>query len=230
MSSAKVAVPAVQAKINALHVAHRDKTIDIERERDIKRNAVYAKRTTYLASKGPKNFWSLVIRAHPDVQEVAGPYDDEILDSITSMDVTFTDEGSKVTITFAKNDLFEDASLWAEENDDGLFFSGVKWKPGRGPLAQEEDDTKDRRQVGSKSSRENDKRGPSLFEFFEELGPHPEDDSEYASADDEELDEAVEEWEEDQDDRKEFFGALVDEIWARPIDVISGKLSGDDLA
>ena len=42
------------------------------------------------------------------------------------------------------------------------------------------------------------------------------------------LDAAVEEWEDDQEDRKAFFEAFIQEIWARPIDVIMGKIGSDD--
>jgi hypothetical protein len=225
--SSKQPVPEVQARIDALQVAHRDKMIDLERERDTKRNEIYSKRTAFLAEKGPKNFWSLVIRSHPDVQELVGAYDDCILDKITGFDVQYTDEGCKLTMTFAKNDYFEDTCLWAEENDDGLFFSGVQWKEGKGPT-EDGDEPDATRKPGAKTPRAPDGCGPTLFEFFEEMDPHPEDDSEFADADDDELDDAIETWQEDQEDRKEFFAALVEEIWMRPIDVISGKLSKDD--
>lgn len=213
-----VEVPEVQKKIDELQNSFHDKVEDLMTERDLKRNELYAARTKVLKEKGPKNFWALVLLAHRDIaDELAGPYDALILESLKDFDVLYTATGYKLTMTFAQNDFFENKELWAENVEGELKFSGVSWKNGKGPLTEEEEEAAEK--SGSKRGR--DDRGPSLFEVFSELAPHPEEDEELEEEDDEEIEELVEEWEEDVEDRKEVLSCLVEEVWADPAHILA---------
>ncbi|CUG85455.1 Hypothetical protein, putative [Bodo saltans] len=219
------AVPAIQTRIDELQNSFHDKVDDVMSERDLKRNDIYAARTKVLKEKGPKNFWALVIQSHEDVaMELMGPYDATILDSLEDLNVEFTQDGYKLTIKFGRNDFFEEKELWAEDVDGDMKFSGISWKDGKGPLTEAEEEQASASKSGTK--RERDDRGPSLFEVFAEMAPHPEEDEELEEEDDEEIEELVGEWEEDLEDRKEVLGCLVDEIWADPASVLAKLPTG----
>jgi hypothetical protein len=218
------AVPEIQTRIDELQNSFHDKVDEVMGERDLKRNDIYAARTKVLKEKGPKNFWALVIQSHEDVaMELMGPYDAAILDSLEDFNVEFTQDGYKLTIKFGRNDFFEEKELWAEDVDGDMKFSGITWKDGKGPLTEEEEEQASAK-TGAK--RERDDRGPSLFEVFAEMAPHPEEDEELEEEDDEEIEELVGEWEEDLEDRKEVLGCLVDEIWADPASVLAKLPAG----
>lgn len=209
----------IQRQIDENQAAFEEKAAGITKERNVKRNELYEKRAQYIKQHGPKNFWATVIRAHKDIaEELLGPYDSEILDHLEDLDIKWTDVGVKVTMTFSQNDFFTDRTLTAEHipDDDVIECSGVNWKAGKGPDAEPAKESGD-------GKRARDEAGPSLFEFFMDIGPHPEEDEEALEMDEEELDEEIEEWEEEMEDKKEVLRCLVEEVWADPAGVLAAQ-------
>lgn len=220
--------PEIQNKIDAFQEEFHDKCEDVFRERDLKKNEVYAVRTKLLKEKGPKNFWSVIISAHPDISsELMGPYDPKILEFLTDFDVRYTAEGYKLTMTFAKNPFFSDTTLSVEDANGDYVFSGINWKDGKGPYTEEEEDEMNKAKAGQKRDRDDD-RGPSLFEVFSTMPPHPDEDEELDEEDEEEIEELIDEWEEDLEDRKEVLSCLVEEVWADPAQILSSAVIEGD--
>lgn len=246
----------IQAAIDALHIDHHNRVEQLVRERDVRKNALYAERAALLKEQGPKHFWATVIRSHKELTgELLGPYDDEILDALEDVNVVFTPNGYKLDMTFAKNDFFSDAKLWAESvsattaqdgasGDDDLVLrlSGVNWKAGKGPLTPEEEDALASKEKvaspGDKRGRQEEAandRGPSLFSFFEELLPPAGDDHSSAEEDEEEEDEEDEEDDEEmsemgeylqaRDERHEVLECLVREVFEDPAGCFAGNFN-----
>lgn len=245
----------IQRKIDAHHLAHHKAIQKIVATRDVAKNAVFAERTAALKQRNIVGvFWASVLRAHPDIsQELMGPYDDQILNTLVNYSVEYREDGSKkVSMEFKPNDFFEETTLWAEigcedpedseeaDPDDGrdeapaFTSSGITWKPNRGP-EDDNDDAGEDRKVGSKASREADKglRGPSLFEAFGVMPEHPDDVSdneEGDDSDDEEREEMAREWSELLDERLEIFKCLVEEAWEDPLAVLAPDAAADSEA
>lgn len=219
---------AIQAKIDAKHEEFRKQRHAIDAEAAEKLNAAYAKRAAVLEQKAPKAFWAMVIRSHSDLsQEMLGPYDDEILESLEAFDVRYTATGFRLTMRFGPNDYFVEKELWAEDDDGDLSFSGITWKEGKGPAPEaEEGDEEEEEGEEDKNKRLRDDHGPSLFEVFEKMGPHPEEDDQLLEEveEEEDLDEIIAEYEEEEHDRHDVLQCLVEEVWEKPVDCLVGAV------
>ena len=216
-------VPEIQSRIDALQNKFHDQCDDLGTKRDMKWNKIYEERTKVLKEKAPKNFWATVIQTHPDIStELMGPYDAKIMESLEDFSVIFTETGYKLSVVLGKNDFIESGTLWAEDNDGDFTFSGVTWKEGKGPREDDDDDEAPSK-PGEKRPRADDGRGPSIFEVFSIMPPHPDEDDEMDEEDDDEFEDAVEQWEEDMDDRREVLSCLVGEVWADPARVLAAS-------
>lgn len=216
-----VETPEVQSRIDALQNKFHDDCGDLCTKRDMKWNKIYEERTKVLKEKGPKNFWSTVIQLHPDIkEELMGPYDAKIFEALEDFSVVFTETGYKLTMVIGKNEFLESGTLSAEDNDGDFIFSGLTWKAGKGPLHEDEEETPSSK-PGEKRPRENENRGPSLFEVFETMPPHPDEDEEMDEEDEDDFEDAVEQWEEEINDRREVLNCLVGEVWADPARVMT---------
>ena len=188
---------AVQQKINDLHMKQLDETRKLALECNVKKNAAFAERTKALKEKGPKDFWFKVFSAHPDFKsELMGEYDDQIFRSLENFEVTMNPDGVTITMTFGPNDYFSNTTLTYQEIEQPgqeivLKTSGVNWKPGKGPLVEEQQKPAEKssnpwvlpssttsdnnnKESGQRREREEEGRGISFFSFFETVPPMPE--------------------------------------------------------
>eukprot|EP00796_Vickermania_ingenoplastis_P011728 gene11728-8073_t len=209
-----------------------------------------------------------------------GPYDAELLKSyLIDMKVVHSKSSQRLSFFFKPNPFFEETELWAElvsgdkgeeenaaassgkkeddeeeeeeEVEDHWTFSGVTWKPGHGPVDEEdeeEDEDDEGAPRGTKRPRDNaDAKdgapvvtGPSMLDVFSEMPPHPTKDKEFLSMledeeneEDEEgieerMDEAIESWEEEMEDRERLLSLLLEDIFHNPAEAIMA--AGDDKA
>ncbi|EKG01647.1 hypothetical protein TCSYLVIO_007348 [Trypanosoma cruzi] len=118
--------------------------------------------------------------------------------------------------------------------DDVCRFSGITWKPGHGP----EDDGNDHHSGGggnagmdkgrNGTSRKRERspattQGWSFLDVFSKMLPHPEEDEAFDEADDDELADAVENWESEMEDRRDLLLTLVEDVWLDPIAALMRK-------
>lgn len=121
--------------------------------------------------------------------------------------------------------------------DEGMAFSGITWKPGHGPTDNDEEAEEDGEGKGNKKrAREGEEpekqatadgdggvtRGPSMLDVFSKMSPHPEDDEGLDDLDEDELAEAIDEWEGEIDDRKLLLSLLAEEMLMSPHAAIKG--------
>ncbi|CCW66388.1 unnamed protein product [Phytomonas sp. Hart1] len=139
--------------------------------------------------------------------------------------------------------LHSDAEEEEEEWEEKINFSGITWNPGHGPEGDDEkSQDSEHEEVEPKCATENathkkrthenptvdnppsgnnhsgEKQGPSVLEVFSLMPPSPEEDSELCSEDDDEdaLIEAVNEWEDEMEDRKLLLSTMT-EAYYNPI-------------
>lgn len=120
--------------------------------------------------------------------------------------------------------------------DEGFEFSGITWKPGHGPAddddeedeeSDEEGDHPHAKKTGQKHAREGESersktQGPTMLEVFSSMAPFPEDDEELDDLDDDEMADAVDEWESELNDRKLLLALLAEEMLVSPHTAIKG--------
>lgn len=90
--------------------------------------------------KNIKNFWSIVLSKHKTFCEILTQPDLEILNSLSSIDVSYSSNGAAVTMNFEENKFFEDKKLTVEleEGPEHLLVKSstpANWKPGMKPTA-----------------------------------------------------------------------------------------------
>lgn len=123
-----------------------------------------------------------------------------------------------------------------DESDDHWVFSGITWKPSHGPVDDEEDSADEQdRQSSAKRERDDSSPsssttlGPSMLEVFSSMPPHPTKDEEFLAMledddDDEEaedgLEEAIENWEDEMQDREKLLSLLLEDIYQNPVEAI----------
>ncbi|RNE97043.1 putative nucleosome assembly protein [Trypanosoma rangeli] len=117
--------------------------------------------------------------------------------------------------------------------DDVCRFSGVTWKPGHGPEDVSDGDNADadttKRGAGLKRERSPlTTRGWSFLEVFSKMLPHPEDDEAFDDADEDELADAVENWESEMEDRRDLLLTLVEDVWRDPVAAFTRYGEGRD--
>lgn len=169
---------------------------------------------------------------------------------LTSMKVEHTPSSQKLVLHFKPNPFFEESSLWAElflpvdakddndDEDEHWVFSGVTWKPSHGPLDDDEDSEDEPQADGQsqpKRSRDGNAPsssttvGPSMLEVFSSMPPHPTQDEEFLATikdeeDDEEsqdeLEEAIDNWEDEMQDREKLLSLLIEDIYQHPVEAI----------
>lgn len=194
---------AIQRSIDDVHQSQLDETRKLALEMNLKKNPIFAERTKVLAEKAPADFWARVLRNHPDFRDqLMGPYDGKILDSLVSFSVNHLPDGVRLELKFAPNDFFTNDTLWYEEhetpgNDPLPKLSGIDWKPGHGPRPEDSSAAQldaaasnpwvfpppASKEAGQRRGREEDdgnsnpNRGPSFFSFFAPLPapPNPDD-------------------------------------------------------
>jgi len=228
------AAQAIQERINTLQNEHRDKMVEVRSSFSKRRGEVYKNRTKLIAENGgPKSFWALICRAHPEIAGSFGPYDEEIVDKLENVQVEYTDDKLKLILTFGKNEYFSDTQLWATDTYDAgdVETSGVHWKPGKGPLSEEEEAEPPTRLItkqasGSGTKRGREDRGPSIFEVFETVLPHPDDEETPDEVDEDDYEAMVNQWDEENDDRKEVLSFFVEDCYENPLRVLTEAISG----
>ncbi|ESL08526.1 hypothetical protein TRSC58_03770 [Trypanosoma rangeli SC58] len=118
-----------------------------------------------------------------------------------------------------------------DDVDDICRFSGVTWKPGHGPEDDSDDDNADatKRSAGLKRERSPPTtRGWSFLEVFSKMLPHPEDDEAFDEAEEDELADAVENWESEMEDRRDLLLTLVEDVWRDPVAALTRCGEGRD--
>lgn len=232
----------MQEKVQEGEMAFHAEVSKLVVQRDLKKNAIFKEREALLKAKNAsKAFWPLVLRMHPDVQqELMGPYDDQLLNALLDFTVVYNaDGGYRLAMSFAQNDFFQEQELWLEvsapgQDGDGVITtSGMTWKPGHGPVDDQEEEA-DTRKKGAKSGRAEAKltQGPSFFELFEEMLPPPagdtsDEEDEEEEEDDEEEQEYREQYDAEYGERMEVIHCLVEEVWEDPLAILMSK-DGDE--
>lgn len=161
-------------------------------------------------------------------------------------------EGGAATTTTqpaeSKSDSQSEQSDEEEEEDEGQWtFSGITWKPGHGP--EEEEDT-EKREVGETKKRVRSEEeaavvGPSMLARFSEMPPHPNNDQDFLDmleeefkdendpeqaemAAAEELEDAIQSWESEMDDREQLLSLLIEDIYSNPVEAILADNEEDE--
>lgn len=128
--------------------------------------------------------------------------------------------------------------------EESWSFSGVTWKAGHGPQLPDEDEEDEedeeegdnqeapgRKRVhangGGASSSPSAVQGPSVLEVFGEMPPHPEEDEDLESADDDELADAADEWESEVSDRKMLLRMMELFVHHNPVSALRGPSETD---
>ena len=187
-------------------------------------NESYAKRAKAIAATGKAGaFWKAVLNAHPDLSgELFGPYDAQILSSLTGLTATFVvndasnedapvrpcddDDlplvrmGRMVELTFDQNDYFTEKKLWVLVNDE---HDEANDTPDNGAFfsgvtwktgkGPKRDDDDEGTRGQAGAKRGRDEKGPSFFEVFESMPAFPRPDTDDDEEDEEEEDEELDE-------------------------------------